>query len=161
MCKSTDSANWRPLDESEKSQVAALLRERNLHLTAQRQAVCEAVFGCPGHICAEHVLSIVTKNRPDLRTNKTTVYRTLDLLVEMGLVIEHKTAAGPAQYEPASRGHHGHLLCRHCGTLANLDPGFAESLQGLARSKLGFQLDLVSYPIVGICPGCAPTLTSL
>ncbi|MHB8991603.1 MAG: hypothetical protein ACYC66_08200, partial [Chloroflexota bacterium] len=54
MCTSTDLDSWQRLGVTERHQIAAALVERGLRLTPQREAVCEAVFGCPGHICAEH-----------------------------------------------------------------------------------------------------------
>jgi Fur family ferric uptake transcriptional regulator len=156
VCKSTDSGEWRPLEPVELKLLTEAVRARGLHLTAQRRAVCEAVFGCPGHICAEHVLAVVRERWADARArvNKTTVYRTLDLLVDLELVSEHKCGDGPAQYEPASRGHHSHAICRRCGSLQNLDPAIAAELGEQLRTRHGFQADLESYPIIGLCASC-------
>lgn len=154
MCKSTDSGAWRRLAPSELEQLEDALRERGLRLTTQRRAVCEAIFGCPGHICAEHVLTVVSERWPGPRMNKTTVYRTLDLLVELGLVSEHKCGDGPAQYEPASRGRHSHAMCRRCGTLYNLDEGLAAELGEKLQARHGFLAELASYPIFGVCANC-------
>lgn len=139
---------------SEAKQVTERLRERGLHLTAQRRAVSDAVFGCPGHICAEHVLNVVRERQPQLKVNKTTVYRALDLLVDLGLVTEHKCGDGPAQYEPAQRGHHSHLICRSCGALQNLDDDLAASLAASLRQRHGFRAELDSYPLFGVCAKC-------
>ena len=154
MCKSTDDGTWRRLDPAERAQLAATLRERGLRLTPQRAALCEAIFGCPGHICAEHVLAEVMARQPELRLNKSTVYRNLDLLVELGLVSEHKCGDGPAQYEPATRGQHSHLLCRRCGTLINLDEWLAKSLRQELQTRHEFVPDLESYPVFGVCASC-------
>lgn len=139
---------------SEAKQVTERLRERGLHLTAQRRAVSDAVFGCPGHICAEHLVTETSESHPGLRMDKTTVYRTLDLLVEMGLVSMHKCGDGPAQYEPASRGPHGHLVCRRCGAMSNLDQSALEEIFRSLFAQHGFAADLASYPILGLCARC-------
>lgn len=154
MCTSTDSGKWRRLDASGRRQIAAALQERGLRLTPQRAAVCEVVFGCPGHICAEHILEAVTARHPHLKMNKTTVYRALDLLLELKLVTEHRCADGRAQYEPARRGRHSHLICRQCGELLELDERTVASLRETLRATHGFQAELESYPIFGLCASC-------
>jgi len=125
-----------------------------LRLTVQREAVCEAVFNCAGHICAEHILIAVSAGHPRLRMNKTTVYRTLDLLIDLGLVTEHKCGDGRAQYEPASRGRHSHMICRECGVLMDMDPELAVGISNGLRNRHGFRVDLESYPVFGVCPSC-------
>lgn len=154
MCTSTEAGSWRRLSPAERAGIEAALRERGLRLTTQREAVCEAVFGCPGHICAEHILEHVTAHHPHLRMNKTTVYRALDLLMEMGLIIEHKCGDGRAQYEPASRGRHSHLICRRCGQLLDLEESVAVTFREGLRALHGFQVELESYPIFGVCASC-------
>ncbi len=116
--------------------------------------MCEAVFGCPGHICADHILKAVTVRHPELKMNKTTVYRALDLLLELGLVTEHKCGDGRAQYEPAARGRHSHMICRGCGQLLDLDEGIAAMLREGLRARHGFRAELESYPIFGLCASC-------
>lgn len=154
MCTSTDAGTWRELCASERREIVAALQSRGLRLTRRREAVCEAVFGCPGHICAEHILGVVAERFPHLRMNKTTVYRALDLLLDLGLVIEHKCGDGRAQYEPAFRGRHSHMICRRCGQLLDLDEGIASTLREGVRARHGFQAELESYPLFGLCVSC-------
>jgi Fur family ferric uptake transcriptional regulator len=125
-----------------------------MHLTEQREEICEVILGCPGHICAEHILEAVASRRPDLKVNKTTVYRALDLLQELNLVTEHKVGDGPALYEAASRGHHAHLICTRCGHSEDMDPRLAESLRIGLRAKHAFRLELESHPLFGLCANC-------
>lgn len=154
LCTSTDTGNWRRLPSEERARISLALQERGLRLTPQREAVCEAILGCPGHICAEHILDTVAAHHPDLKVNKTTVYRTLDLLLEAGLISEHKCGDGRAQYEPASRGRHSHLICRQCGELLDLEESVAVTLREGLKALHGFQAELESYPIFGLCASC-------
>ena len=154
LCTSTDTGTHRRLGPGERARIRLALENRGLRLTTQREAVCEAIFGCPGHICAEHILETVSDRHHDLRMNKTTVYRALDLLFELGLISEHKCGDGRAQYEPASRGRHSHLICRQCGELLDLDESLAVTLREGLRALHGFQADLESYPIFGLCASC-------
>lgn len=154
MCTSTHSGPWRPLDLQERERLTDALQLRGLHLTSHREAIFEVVFGCPGHICVEHILGAVAQRRPTLRMNKTTVYRALGLLVDLQFVSEHKVGDGPAQYESSSRGQHSHIICRRCGSAEDLDEGILQALRGLVRSVHGFEADLKSYPIFGLCASC-------
>ena len=154
MCKSTYSGPWQELSAAQRRRLADALRERGLHLTLQREAIYETVLGCPGHICAEHVLAVANASHPGLRMDKATVYRTLDLLVELGLVSEHECGNGPSQYEPASRGPHSHLLCERCGRLINLDGDIATEVRERLLARHGFIASLGSHPILGLCGNC-------
>ncbi len=154
MCTSSTLAEGAKLSSADRDLVVTALRTRGLRLTTQREAVCEAVFNCQGHICAEHILMNAASRYPRLRINKTTVYRSLDLLMDLGLVSEHKCGDGRAQYEPASRGRHSHMICRKCGTLLDLEPDLAASLRNGLDERHGFQVELESYPILGVCRAC-------
>jgi len=154
VCKSTHEGLWQELTADELASLDAALREHGHRLTLQRQLVFETILGCPGHICAEHILAEVDARRPGLQMDKTTVYRTLDLLVELGLVREHRCGDGAAQYEPAARGAHSHLLCSRCNILYNLDESFAAGFRESVLGASGFTLDLDAYPILGTCPSC-------
>jgi len=154
MCTSTFDGTWRLLAQSERIRISEALRVRGMHLTEQREEICEVIFGCPGHICAEHILEAVAERRPDLKVNKTTVYRALDLLQELDLVTEHKIDDGPALYEAASRGHHAHLICSKCGRSQDMDPQLAENVRIGLYARHGFQTELESHPIFGVCANC-------
>ncbi len=153
MCTTTTAISEK-LSRKDREAIVSALRSRELRLTPRREAVCETIFSCPGHICAEHILGAVSEMHPRLRMNKTTVYRTLDLLLELGLLTEHKCADGRAQYEPASRGRHSHAICRKCGALVGIDGNLVASIQTSLRSRHGFEVDLESYPIFGLCSSC-------
>jgi len=154
VCTSTTLVEGMRLSHADRELVASALRTRALRLTTQREVVCEAIFNCPGHICAEHILGSAAARYPRLRINKTTVYRTLDLLMELGLISEHKCGDGRAQYEPASRGRHSHMICRKCGTLLDLEPDLAANLRQELDAQYGFRVELESYPIFGLCRSC-------
>lgn len=154
VCNSSVAAKAERLKSGDRDAIIAALRGRGLRLTVQREAVCETVFNCPGHICAEHILDAVSTRYPGLRVNKTTVYRTLDLLLELGLVLEHKCGEGRAQYEAASRGRHTHVICRGCGTLLDVDADLARTIRDALLSQHGFEAELESYPVQGLCSSC-------
>jgi Fur family ferric uptake transcriptional regulator len=92
----------------------AYLRDHNLPVTAQRQAVAEVVLAGERHLSAEEIeQELATRGIP---VGTATVYRTLDVLLKSGLVVERDFGEGFKRYEPA-RGipQHEHLLCTVCG----------------------------------------------
>lgn len=154
MFTSTDDGCFQATDDAERSHLEVALRERGLDLTAQRRAVFEAIYTCPGHVCADQILAAVTERHPGPKMNKTTVYRALDLLLDLGLIRVHKCGDGPAKYEPASRGPHSHLLCRRCGKLFDIDNILSARLREDISVHHDFLVELESYPIFGLCATC-------
>jgi Fur family transcriptional regulator, ferric uptake regulator len=154
MCKSTDIGSWSELTPEQIGELSDLLHTRGLPMTMHRQAVYEAVAGCPGHICAEHVQRAVQERWPKIRMNKTTIYRNLDLLASLGLITEHKCGEGAAQYEAAKRGRHSHMICRQCGTMMDLDSATMNLLEKRLLELHGFKVELDNYPVSGICARC-------
>ena len=131
----------------------AFLRARGLRLTRERQKVLEAVFARHGHFDAEQLhVGIAAKGRA---TSRATVYRTLDLLVQAGLV--RKTSLGDqhAHYE-AARGndHHDHLICLQCGKVLEFFHQGLEALQNRICSGRDFQPIHHSLQIFGLCATC-------
>lgn len=122
--------------------------------TAQRTAIVEALLATRGHICAEHILEAAGRDHPSPRLNKTTVYRTLDLFLSLGLIQEMKSPDGRAQYELATHPRHYHLHCERCGAVVALDEGVAAGIRGSLARHHGFALDLEKYPLSGLCPSC-------
>lgn len=122
--------------------------------TPQRVAVIEALLRAGGHICAEHILEDVKREHAELAMNKTTVYRTLDLLLSLGLATEMRCVDGRAQYELAAEQTHYHLVCTRCGARLELEPSVAEAIRSSVWRAHAFTVDLERYPLFGLCPEC-------
>ncbi len=128
---------------------AGLLQSR-YRLTKQRAAVLRAL-GDGTHLSAEAILERVRGELPGVSLG--TIYRTLDILREIGLVQIFSFAGSAARYEAALEKHH-HLLCSVCRTLTNVR---ASGLGDIARDiATGEDYSDVDYAltIVGRCPGC-------
>ncbi len=160
MCQSTTHFN-QPLSqeaiEAERKRLQQALHDGGYALTSQRAAVYDVLLETNDHICAEHILESIRRKHPSWRVNKTTIYRTLDLLLALGIIYEMKRDDGRAQYEPAYRGPHGHLICRQCGELQDLVPAAAASFRAALSAKCGFDVDIVGHAFPGICQRCART----
>src|SRR5437867_468704 len=82
------------------------------HMTKQRMLVLEVLAAGSGHMTANQVLGAVQSHYP--KVNKTTVYRTLDLLIELGVVAMTHMGGNQGIYELLGSPHH-HLICKECG----------------------------------------------
>lgn len=127
------------------------LRKRGYRLTPQRQLVLEAV-GTLKHATPDAILCEVRKTASGV--NISTVYRTLELLEELGLVSHAHLGHGAPAYHLADRHHHLHLVCRDCAEVIAPDAGVAADFTAKLRSEFGFDTDLKHFAIFGRCGSC-------
>jgi Fur family ferric uptake transcriptional regulator len=132
-----------------------LLRARGQRMTPQRQLILEAVQAIDGHISADAVYERVAARFPQV--NKSTVYRTLELLQSLDLVRHTHFDDGVAQYHRAEEALHQHLVCRSCGSEHELDLAILEPLGKELSRRYGFEADLAHFALVGLCRECAGT----
>lgn len=132
------------------------LRSRGYRLTPQRQLVLEAVamlrHGTPEEICAE-------VRRTADGVNISTVYRTLELLEELGLVTHTHLGHGAPTYHPATDEEHLHLVCRDCGGVTEVAVSVADDLVGRLGRERGFDTDVRHFAIYGRCAACSAPAT--
>jgi Fur family ferric uptake transcriptional regulator len=127
--------------------LAAELRARGLRVTAQREKVLGAVREL-GHATPEQISESVDG------VDVATVYRTLELLEELGLVKHTHLGHGAPSYRPAEDDHI-HLVCHLCGAVSDVDPAVVELLDGRLREERGFVLDRAHFTVFGRCAACA------
>lgn len=127
------------------------LRQKGYRLTPQRRLVLDVLHGSEGHLTAEDILDKIEAVAPGV--DKSTVYRTLDLFEQLGLVVksEHQ---GKYIYHHAEEGLHHHLVCRSCGKIVQCDTDVSEGLQKDLLRRFGFQADLKHLVIHGLCASC-------
>ncbi len=129
-----------------------MLREKGYRLTPQRELVLAAVNEL-AHATPEQVCARVQETASGI--NISTVYRTLELLEELGLVRHAHLGHGAPSYHPAGHHHHLHLVCRDCGTVSQVGVDVAGPLTEAVRTAEGFEVDLEHFAIYGRCRGCA------
>jgi Fur family ferric uptake transcriptional regulator len=134
------------------SSLAEALRSRGLRLTAQRQLVLEAVYAL-GHATPDQVHSAVSRTAAGV--NITTVYRTLELLEELGLVTHAHLSHGSPTYHAVGEDQHVHLVCRDCGAVEEVSPAVLDGLVATLADSRGFQVDIGHVALFGVCAGCA------
>jgi Fur family ferric uptake transcriptional regulator len=128
------------------------LRAKGYRLTPRRLMVAEVLAGHEGHLTMDEILSKVTERHPS--TNKTTVYRTLELLSSLGMVAVTDLGMGRLEYELQSHRHH-HLICEKCHNRIEVDDSFLEPLRESLHEQYGFNANLGHFALFGICAGCA------
>ena len=128
-----------------------MLRERGLRLTPQRQLILEAVHEL-GHATPELVHQHVRERAAGV--NITTVYRTLELLEELGLVNHTHLSHGSPTYHAAGEDQHVHLVCRSCGSIAEVDPSVMGPVTDRLRDEQRFRVDVGHISLFGVCGNC-------
>ncbi len=138
----------------EKERFIRFIRRRGLRLTPERLAFFDEIYSQHGHIDADELLRRMKAR--GLKTSRATVYRSLDLLVDCGLVRKHRLPSGGRVYEHEHVGQrHDHLVCRVCGRVVEfVSPGIAAMQAEICRAH-DFEPDLHSLQIVGMCTPCA------
>ncbi|WP_345646317.1 Fur family transcriptional regulator [Streptomyces tremellae] len=127
------------------------LRRRGYRLTPQRQLVLEAVDALE-HATPEDILCEVRKTASGV--NISTVYRTLELLEELGLVSHAHIGHGAPKYHLAGRDHHIHLVCRDCQSVIETDVEVAADFAATLQQSFGFTTDMRHFAIFGRCADC-------
>jgi Fur family ferric uptake transcriptional regulator len=130
----------------------AALKGRGLRMTPQRQLILDAIASMRGHISADQVHQQVIRQFPDV--NVTTVYRTLEVLEELGLMRHTHFHNGVAQYQRTDEAPHHHLVCTTCGGETELDVELLQPLTQELQRRYGFKSDLAHTAIVGVCRNC-------
>lgn len=128
------------------------LRKRGYRLTPQRQLVLEAVERLE-HSTPDDILAEVRKTANGV--NISTVYRTLELLEELGLVSHAHLGHGAPTYHLADRHHHMHLVCRDCSGVIEADVSLASAFTDRLRDAFGFETDMKHFAIFGRCAKCS------
>jgi Fur family transcriptional regulator, ferric uptake regulator len=135
------------------STVRDRLRERGLRWTPQRRTLIEVLSRTDGHVTGSELVDRCRDLDPT--TIPSTVYRTLDVLEELGLVSHSHSADGREEFHVLPRDDHGHLHCISCGESWEIDATEAASLVGAVAAARGFSVDLSHLSIAGRCTACS------
>lgn len=127
------------------------LRDQGFRITPQRQLVLEAV-GKLRHGTPEEIL--VEVQRTATGVNLSTVYRTLEVLEDVGLVTHAHIGHGPPTYHSVDEDVHIHLVCDRCATVLSVPASVAEEFVGRLDSSYGFRTDISHVSVHGLCQSC-------
>jgi Fur family transcriptional regulator, ferric uptake regulator len=121
-------------------------------VTPQRVMILDAVCDGGGHTTLKQVYTRVT--HMDDTIDRSSIYRTLKLFVELGLVVSAETSAGGTVYEiPKPKPHH-HLVCRVCGKEEEIGQEALAGTLAFVRERYGFAVDREHLVLTGVCRDC-------
>lgn len=129
------------------------LSARGHSATRQRLKLGEIVFSTHGHFTAEELVDKARK--AGVRVGRVTVYRTLTLMVDAGLVEERPFERGRMRYEhTVGHGHHDHMVCVSCGRIIEFENEAIEREQQASAARHQFAILYHNHTLFGYCRGC-------
>lgn len=133
--------------------VEQVLRGAGLRVTRPRVAVLGAVREHP-HADTESLIGAVRRGLPEV--SHQAVYDSLHTLTAAGLVRRIQPSGSVARYEARIDDNHHHVVCRSCGTIADVDCAVGHTPCLSASDDSGFVIDEAEVTYWGVCPSCAP-----
>src|SRR5882672_986453 len=137
--------------QAAKQRFISFLATKSLRLTSQRVAIIDTVFNTEEHFTAEQLLEWSCAR--DRSVSRATVYRTLPLLTESGLVREMDFGKDYKFYDPnyAEHPHHNHIICQDCEKIVEFESEKIEKLESEISHKLGFAVRAHRLQITASC----------
>jgi Fur family transcriptional regulator, ferric uptake regulator len=129
------------------------LRENKRKLTRPRRAILAIIASADHHLTPAEIHHQARKKYPHL--GLVTVYRTLDLLIELGYVQRVHFAAGCHSYAATAQGHAHHLVCSSCGKAQEFADCDLEPLIAHLQLKTGYEINVHMLELMGRCPDCS------
>lgn len=132
-----------------------VLRGHGYRVTPARQVVWEVLRDAEEHLTVEEIANRVERRTPAVHL--TSVYRSLTLLAELGLVRESRLGEGGGRWEVVHPDEHFHVLCRGCGAVTHHVGNLVEQIRGHLSTGHGFEADSVELVVHGFCAACLST----
>ncbi len=135
-----------------------IIKKRGLKYTRQRELILQTLFEHSGHHSPEEILTLIKKEHPSIKIGIATIYRTLSLFEEEGLVESISFDKDGKKYEIGYKEHHDHLLCIECGKIIEFIDNVIETRQIKVTKKYNFKMLGHTLKIIGICQECQKKL---
>jgi Fur family ferric uptake transcriptional regulator len=135
-----------------KEEIIDTLRQAGYRITTPRRVVVDALVEASGHLTAQELIEEV--ERRDLGIGRVSVYRTLDLLNDLGLVQASSLGGTVTTYVLTTDGCHHHLVCLSCSRTIEFDGGAVDKVIGEIAEWLGCELQGHLLELYGYCPEC-------
>jgi len=130
----------------------ATLREQGYRLTPQRNLIWEVLRDAGRHLTAEEVAAEVRCTLPDV--NVSTVYRTLELLVSLDLVVETRLEGSVCYYEVSPEPTHHHFVCTQCGAVGHFGDELLAPVHAELTQRQAFDVSQIQVTAFGLCRAC-------
>ncbi len=134
-----------------RKEIAEMIRSRGYRATPQRVAIYEAVWRAGSHPTVAEIYEYATKSDPSI--SLATVYNTLHLLEEIGLVQELSARDGSARYDPDVH-FHINIVCRSCGKVVDYEYKPLDKLAKDIQEVTGFGITVPVFEVKGLCSDC-------
>jgi Fe2+ or Zn2+ uptake regulation protein len=129
-----------------------LMRQNGGRVTSSRRILLRILFAAAGHRTAEELAAEVQAEAPDIHLS--TIYRNLDELERLGVVVHSHFGHGPATYHLATSVH-GHFVCEECGKLIEVPDSVFSGVAREAANRFGFTINPHHFAMLGRCADCA------
>lgn len=127
------------------------LKQKGLRLTQPRRVILDYIHDKGEHLTADEIIKHVHGKFPHV--NKSTIYRTLELLENNECVFKSESK-GRTVYHHAEEGHHHHLLCRKCGKTIDCEEDIFGPIEKSLQDEFGFHTKFKHVVMKGICKEC-------
>lgn len=132
--------------------LSEIIKSHGYRLTPTRAAILATLVESGGHISADE---LVEKVNGEVRyVGRMTVYRTLELLQELGLIRPVYLGSGAAHYVLLEEGHHHHLICSSCGRVFEFDTCVVAEISRMVGDRFDFEIQGHLLEVYGMCPAC-------
>ena len=121
-------------------------------LTAPRRAVAGLIASRLGHFTAEELLGESRRRR--LGVTRATIFRSLDVLAELGLVERLDLPSGEHAFVACEPAHHHHIVCSSCGRSTEVEDNGLEAVAAAIGRQTGYRVDTHRLELFGLCPAC-------
>ena len=132
-----------------------VIMDNGYRLTSARRVIIETLVTLEDHVSADELALEVRRAAPHV--GRMTVYRTLDLLCELGVIRPIYQGDGAARYVLLEDGHHHHFICNRCHQVTELSECLASELIQQVSERLHFQVQSHLLELHGLCSGCFDT----
>ena len=123
----------------------------NFRKTPARDAITDFLYSSDFPVDIEQIISFLRAR--NLKTNKVTVYRIIDLLYKNRIIDRVELGEGKYRYE-VKKGDHHHLMCQECGEIEDVSDNFIENFEKEIKDKKGFLVKSHSLEFFGLCKNC-------
>ncbi len=143
-----------PLQYLDNERIGHLFEQKGMRWTMQRRLILQIIRERVGHLTVDEIYQEIGQTFPEV--NRTTIYRTLETLRDLGVVVQVNNQGETRRYEMVLVAPHYHALCEKCGVEVELDKTLVEKIQTDVHSRYGLQLQLEHFLGMVICKHCQP-----
>ena len=132
--------------------IYSVMKQYGYKLTPQRRAIVQVVTSSNDHLTPNDIYEKIHGIHP--AAGLVTIYRTLEILVELGLICEVHSGGSCRSYTMGSQQHHHHLICSSCGTVFDFSGHYLDGLEKDLSKESGFRIDGHLLEFIGLCRNC-------